>query len=224
MSSWNRSVVAIFVKTPGHSPIKTRLAEDLGPDRAGSLYLDCLDCVREAVDASGLPRVWAVAEGEAIGHALWDDAPSVLQPDGNLGDRMAGIFLELRTRAPGVLLIGGDLPQLDPIAIRKAADWLDAPDRHVIGPAADGGFWLYGSTADNPTARWPSLVYSRSDTARRFRDAIGGPVEAWQDLESATDLDQVDDLAVVRAELAALIAPTPAQRRFLDRLDGIIGQ
>lgn len=223
MSSWTRPVVAIFVKTPGLSPIKTRLAEGLGRARAESLYRDSVDCVREAVDGSGLPRVWAVAEAEAFDRPPWDDAPCQLQPEGNLGDRMAGIFLELRARSPGVLLVGGDLPQLDPDALRKAANWLGAPDRHVIGPAADGGFWLYGSSAKHPTDHWPELPYSQEDTASRFRQAIGGPSDRWLDLVEATDLDEIDDLRAVRAELAALAAPTPAQRRLLDRLTGILG-
>lgn len=224
MSLWNRPVVAIFVKTPGHSPIKTRLAEDLGQEQAVSLYRDSVDCARESVDAAGLARVWAVAEADAVDRRPWDDAPCGTQSTGNLGDRMAGIFLELRHRAPGVLLVGGDLPQLDPEALRKAADWLSEPDRHVIGPATDGGFWLYGSSSENPTEQWPKLPYSRHDTARHFREAIGGPAGAWRDLDRATDLDDVGDLVAVRNELAALAAPTPAQRRFLDRLDGIIGQ
>ena len=216
--------MAIFVKTPGRSPIKTRLARSLGERIAESIYRDCLACVRAAVDASGLPRVWAVAEPEAADRAPWEDAPCQPQPGGNLGERMAGVFRALRARAPGVLLIGGDLPQLDPADLRVASDWLAAPDRHVIGPAADGGFWLYGSSADDPTVHWPTLPYSRADTADHFRAAIGGPAQAWLELPTRTDLDRSADLAAVRRELDALGAPSSAQRRFRDRLQGIIGE
>lgn len=223
MNSWTCAVVAIFVKTPGRSPIKTRLAEDLGHLQAESLYRDSVDCVREAVDTAGLPRVWAVAEADAVDQHPWDNAPCRIQAPGDLGVRMAGIFLELRHRAPGVLLVGGDLPQLDPDALRKAADWLSEPDRHVIGPATDGGFWLYGSSSEDPTEQWSEVAYSQHDTARHFREAIGGPAGAWRELDRATDLDHVGDLVAVRDELTALAEPTPAQRRLLDRLSGIIG-
>ena len=222
MRTWDTPVVAIFVKTPGRSPIKTRLARDLGQRAAESIYRDCVACVRTAVDASGLPYVWAVAERDAADRPPWDHAPCQAQPDGNLGERMAGVFEALRARAPGVLLIGGDLPQLDPAALRAASDWIGTPNRHVIGPAADGGFWLYGSSATDPTVGWPGLPYSRPETAAHFRAAIGGPVGTWLELPMRTDLDESTDLAAVRAELAALDEPSPAQQRFHDRLQGII--
>ncbi|NKI35515.1 DUF2064 domain-containing protein [Wenzhouxiangella sp. XN79A] len=222
MTSWTRPVVAIFVKTPGRSSIKTRLARDLGRERAESLYLDAVDCVRESVDRSRLPRAWAVAESGAADRAPWADAPCQAQPAGDLGTRMAGVFIALRARAPAVLLIGGDLPQLDPALLGRAADWLTVPDRHVMGPAADGGFWLYGSSAHNPTSGWPGLPYSRPDTAAQFRATIGGSAEAWLKLPTRTDLDESTDLAAVCRELTALDAPTAAQQRFRDRLQGII--
>lgn len=224
MTDGSRPVVAIFVKTPGLSPIKTRLARDLGAHAAESIYLDCVASVRSAVGASGLPCVWAVAEAEAAGRPPWNDAPCQPQPGGNLGERMAGVFRALRARAPGVLLIGGDLPQLDPAALRTAATWLGTPDRHVIGPAADGGFWLFGSSAADPSTGWPALPYSRADTAARFRAAVGGPAEAWLELPERTDLDEARDLAAVRRELVLLDAPTAAQQRFRDRLQGIMGE
>ncbi len=222
MNDWTRPVVAIFVKTPGRSPIKTRLARDLGAERAESLYRDAVDCVRESVDRAGLPRAWAVTEPKAADRAPWTDAPCQPQPPGDLGTRMAGVFVALRARAPAVLLIGGDLPQIEPALLVRAADWLGVPDRHVLGPAADGGFWLYGSSATDPTSGWPDLRYSRPDTAAHFRAAIGGAAKAWLELPTRTDLDEATDLAAVDDELAALTDPGPAQRRFRDRLQGII--
>lgn len=217
-----RTVVAVFVKTPGRSALKTRLAESLevvdDVETAESLYRDSLDCVREAIDASGLARTWAVAETDATGNELWSDAPTLAQPAGDLGARMAGIYRALKERFPAVVLVGGDLPQLSPGDLRDAAEWLETPDRHAIGPARDGGFWLYGSSAENPTARWPGLPYSRRETAERFRSAIDAPAERWLELPTRTDLDDRGDLAGVANELERLEAPTASQRRLAERL------
>lgn len=218
MTMNDAAIVAIFVKTPGRSPIKTRLAQDLGSDLAESLYLESLAGVVEAVDASGLDRCWAVAEPPACGQPPWNDAPCLAQADGDLGARMAGVYRSLRGRHAAVLLIGGDLPQLDPQLMKQAAAWLGTPDRHVIGPASDGGFWLYGSSAEDPTRLWSGLPYSRRETAARFRSAIDAPPLKWLELPQRTDLDERRDLPRVVEELAALHAPTPAQRRIRELL------
>ena len=218
MSTKNETVVAIFVKTPGRSSIKTRLARDIGQHRAESIYRDSLACVVEAVEAAGLARTWAVAESEACGRPPWDDAPCVAQPPGDLGARMAGVFRRLRETYASVLLVGADLPQLDPDHLALAVEWLDARDRHVLGPATDGGFWLYGSSAADPTRGWSGLPYSRPETAQRFRQAVDAPASAWQDLPQRTDLDEITDVPPVLIQLEALGQPTSAQRAMPQRL------
>ena len=44
------TAIALFVKTPGLSPVKTRLAASIGAEAALGLYRLCLRCVDEAVD------------------------------------------------------------------------------------------------------------------------------------------------------------------------------
>ncbi|MBY6205738.1 DUF2064 domain-containing protein [Halomonas denitrificans] len=212
-------VVAVFVKTPGRSPIKTRLARGLGTAPVESIYRASLACVAEAVDAAELARRWAVAEADCVDRTPWTDAPCIAQPSGDLGARMAGVYRALRRDHPAVLLVGADLPQLDPALLSRAVDWLTSPERHAIGPARDGGFWLYGSSARDPTAGWPGLPYSRAETAERFRAAIDAPPTSWLELPQRTDLDESADIASVVEELDALDAPTPAQQRMRECLE-----
>lgn len=212
------AIVAIFVKTPGRSPVKTRLASDLGAGGAEAIYRRSLRCVTEAVDASGLARCWAVAEAGACDRSPWTDAPCIAQPDGDLGTRMADVYRKLRASHPAVLLLGADLPQLDPGLLQRASAWLAKPDRHVMGPAADGGFWLYGSSAADPAARWAGLPYSRPETAGRFRAAIAAPDAAWLELPRRTDLDERADIPRVIEELDALASPMPSQQSMRSTL------
>jgi len=197
------AAVAIFVKTPGFSPIKTRLGKHVGRAMAEEWHRRAAACVAESARQSGLPAYWAVAEPEAIDHSLWRDLPRLVQPPGSLGRRMAGIHSELQRRHGSAILVGADLPQLQPRHLSDACIWLaaDSP-RRVLGPARDGGFWLFGANDSIPQTVWESVGYSREDTASRFIEAVGG--EAWAMLETLTDLDQADDLPLVLRELTGI--------------------
>lgn len=206
---------AIFVKTPGCSPVKTRLAESMGTAAARELYCRSVECVAASVAASPLIAYWAVAEPDGIDDRRWSGFPRLLQPSGSLGVRMGAIHDRLREHHDGVVLLGGDLPQLEPGQLDTAAAWLNnGADRHVLGPARDGGFWLYGSNAEDPARNWDTVRYSRPDTGERFRHATGGRPEHWMILDARTDIDQVEDLAAAGRELGQLANPTPSQRAF----------
>ena len=205
--------IAIFVKTPGLSPVKTRLGASYGRQIAEKWHRRAAECVQVATMASGLPAYWAVAEAEGMHHEMWQDMPRLAQGEGGLGRRMAMVHAELVRRHGAGILIGADLPQIEPRHLLAAAHWLDADQpRHVLGPAHDGGFWLFGANRTRATAVWESVRYSRDDTAREFIQAVDA--SAWEMLESMTDLDQAEDLPAVLRELERIDAPSECQRRL----------
>lgn len=206
--------VAIFVKTPGLSPVKTRLGASHGPETAEEWHRRAAECVQAAAMASGQPAYWAVAESAGMHHELWKDLPRLAQGEGNLGRRMATVHTELVRRHGAGILVGADLPQIEARHLRAAARWLeaDAP-RHVLGPAHDGGFWLFGANRTLSTACWESVRYSREDTAREFIKAVHAA--AWEMLEAMTDLDRAEDLPAVLDELKRIDAPGECQRRLV---------
>lgn len=202
--------VAIFVKTPGLSPVKTRLGASVGQAIAEEWHRRAAACVEATASASGLPVYWAIAEARGMQHDLWQGLPRLAQGTGGLGARMAAVHTDLVKRHGAGILIGADLPQIEPHHIAAAADWLDSDSpRHVLGPARDGGFWLFGANRSLALSTWESVAYSSDDTAREFMAAVDA--SAWEMLESMTDLDQVEDLPTVLGELEAVRAPTRAQ-------------
>lgn len=207
--------IAIFVKTPGLSPVKSRLAATQGRAYAERWYLQAARAVAEvarAAQAEAGAVYWAVAEPAAIEHALWSGLPHIEQGDGELGQRMAQVHGVLVERHGGGILVGADAPQLRVMELQRALAWLDvdAP-RQVIGPARDGGFWLYGSNRVSASSAWAQVRYSAADTAQQFRASLDlGP--PWLGLEALCDVDTAADLAACRAALGALDAPTPAQQ------------
>ncbi|PKM14427.1 MAG: hypothetical protein CVV12_13980 [Gammaproteobacteria bacterium HGW-Gammaproteobacteria-2] len=204
--------LAIMVKTPGHSSIKTRLAADTSIEFAEEWHRRAADCVaRVSRNCMRLTPYWAVAEDAAAENALWNELPILIQDAGGLGERMAHVHSQLMQHHSGGILIGADAPQLTSALLDQAAQWLehDQP-RLVIGPAKDGGFWLFGANRQLPLSAWTTTPYSRSDTEAVFRHAMRGNGE-WLELPALTDLDRLADLRPVVAELGALTQPTTAQ-------------
>jgi len=215
--------IAIFVKTPGLSPVKTRLGTTYGVRAAEEWHRRSARCVATTARASGLPVYWAVAEAEGMQNQLWQDLPKLAQGEGGLGTRMAVVHTELVERHGGGILIGADLPQIEPRHLNAAASWVDSPDpRLVLGPAHDGGFWLFGANRALDTAVWESVHYSCDDTAHEFIKAVDAPAKAmpnremptWEMLEPLTDLDLADDLPAVLRELRAVEEPNGPQRQL----------
>lgn len=211
--------IAIFVKTPVLSPVKTRLWPGIGRRCAEALYLLSAEAVASVVQqANGMQPYWAVAEAAALHSDAWLDLPHLPQGEGSLGERMAHVYRLLRQRHHAALLIGADAPQLAIASLRKAADWLGCVEsRLVLGPARDGGFWLFGGNSPLPDQAWTSVRYSAPDTAVEFMRAMraGG---RWLELESLRDIDTADDIPHAIASLTAIDAPTTAQVRLLQWL------
>ncbi len=222
--------IAIFVKTPGHSPLKTRLAAGIGIDAAQQFHL--LAAVAVAAVARQAQRYmplltthWAVAETAAINAPAWASLPRIEQGEGDLGARMGQVTDAMLARFDAVLLLGADTPQITAADIIGAAQGLQASP-HVIGPSVDGGFWLFATRGCVPAAAWSGTPWSQADTATRFCDALrkdalfSDPLSeaSIARLRSVRDADIADDLLPLLRDLDALDAPLPEQQRLAEWL------
>jgi len=104
------AAVAIFVKTPGLSPVKTRLAAGVGVEAATEFHRLAAASVAGVARACGEEIVpyWAVAEQEALDAPAWRGFPTIWQGEGGLGARLDRIYATLLLRHGRVLLIGAD--------------------------------------------------------------------------------------------------------------------
>jgi uncharacterized protein len=207
--------VAIFVKTPGLSPLKTRLAAGLDSGTAEQWYRLAADATAAALGrVPGLTAYWAVAEPAADAAGAWRGLALLEQGGGELGARMGRVHAALLERHDFALLLGADTPQLDRDRLAEAADWLAAGEPHlVMGPARDGGFWLIGANRNPEPDDWLRTPCGREDTARGFLAAMGRHGR-WRLLPELTDVDEAADLESMLAELAALGQPLPEQVRL----------
>jgi len=209
------AALAIFVKTPGHSPLKTRLAADIGEAAALRWYAVATAATASIARQCAMPVYWAVAERDALTDSRWVGLPQLSQGEGGLGERMARVHAELVTRHAGGILIGADAPQLEASELLRAAQWLDddAP-RLVLGPASDGGFWLVGANRILAKEDWMAVAYSQPHTAVDFRRRMQAH-GAWLELAELVDVDHADDLVTLIHALESLADASAAQRQLL---------
>lgn len=219
--------IAVLVKTPGLSPVKTRLAVKLGQENAENFHLAASRSVSSTVQAlsklDDINSYYAVAEESALTHNFWQDLPCLWQGEGGLGERMAHIYQTLLAKHDFVMLVGADIPQMTARELLAASAWLPHNEqaRLVYGPSVDGGFWLFGGNCKIPHAAWTDVIYSQPDTGAQFFNKVEkvGDIKTFSSLR---DVDEVEDLVPLREALLNLTTPSLAQQELLHFLDALL--
>ena len=189
--------LAIFAKTPGLSPVKTRLAEDIGKKSAEEFYKLSVKAVEEMAHTitksskQSITPYWALAEKEALTLNRWQNFNTMWTGGGDLGQRLHNIYSGVLQKHDFVALIGTDSPQLESTNIVHILDNLDdKPNSCTIGPAVDGGFYLFASNADIPEHIWKSTTYSVKTTMKELERNLW--VENIHSIK-VTERDDVDN-------------------------------
>jgi len=143
----NAQKILLFVKYPEPGKVKTRLESLLNKDCVARLYecfvLDLLEtlngvgsALRIVYDPPGKRTETARLFGEG-----YDYRP---QEGADLGERMKNAFLNCFAEGmTSVVLLGSDLPDLPGSVLKEAFSALKISDG-VMGPSADGGYYLIG--------------------------------------------------------------------------------
>lgn len=190
--------------------VKTRLAADVGDARALEIYSGLLAGTLTQIDLlDGCARVLALAgatDDPISTRAGW----TVLRQRGEtLGERLDGVFAELFARgATGVVAVNSDSPPIPEEYLRRAVGLTatGAPSgRLVVGPAADGGYYLIGMDAGT-WRRQSGRVHELFSTpamgtaallAATLRGAAERGLEVCQ-LPLWIDIDDARDLPVLK--------------------------
>jgi rSAM/selenodomain-associated transferase 1 len=194
-------VVAVLARAPS-APGKHRLFAALGrppdPTLLQALFLDTLDAVLSAGYPAivGVEPAGAVDEVRAIVPLGVDVVP---QAHGDLGHRMRALMTEAFARgAPAVVLVGSDLPDLPPRSIHDAlAHLARRPDAVVLGPAADGGYYLIAA-CHVPDA-FTGIEWGGPFVLTQTEAAVGLAGRACLRLGEHQDVDRPDDLRRVQS-------------------------
>ena len=192
-------VVAVLTRAPS-SGGKSRLFAALGrpPDSSllSALLLDTLD----GATLDGTSRAVVVEPAEACDDVrvlVPGDVRVIAQAGGTLGDRMRGTMASLLAGgAKAVILIGSDLPDITPKTTELAVQHLARDPRSlVLGPSADGGYYLIGATCVPDVfdgIEWGGpLVLAQTRAAAADRGLRVHLLEPLRDVDTKDDLMRV---------------------------------
>lgn len=198
--------IAVFLKPVVEGRVKTRLAAAVGSRAATALY--------RAFVADSLAQLAQLARMRPVEVRLWvagdPDHPSLrdldggfvrcAQPPGDLGQRQERALQDGLGRHRQTLCIGTDLPTLPSAHVLAALDGLrEHPG--VVGPTADGGYYLLGLSRPCPEGLLTGVRWSSPRTLGDTRAKLAAHGIAPVDLPPHYDVDDAEDLRLLQTHL-----------------------
>jgi uncharacterized protein len=194
----DKAVILLFVKAPVKGQVKSRLAAEVGEETALDLYRCFVLDIVNTLDNSCHPfrMFFYPHDGDSALATLLGRRHHFLPQEGNdLGKRMENAFRRIFSEGfDRAVLIGSDIPDLTPAVFHEALDSLENNDV-VIGPAADGGYYLIGF---HKRSLLPRIFDEREwSTDRVFRETLeilrGASLRIhlapeWRDVDTREDL------------------------------------
>ena len=138
-------LLIVFVKNSIPGKVKTRIAKDIGDEKAMELY-NILKAHTADISAQADADKWVfyadyIENNDFFNESLFDKK---LQADAEFGMRMQTAFDEgFAVGHDKIVLICSDCYELNSYHIREAFRLLDHKEA-VLGPAFDGGYYLIG--------------------------------------------------------------------------------
>ena len=201
----------MIAKAPVAGQAKTRLAASVGDQAAADIAAAALLDTLDAVDATPVEnRVVALTGDLGAGQqqppnpfSLSRFAPLCEQRGDDFSARLANAIADAAAAAGGrpVLLIASDTPQVTASLLAECAQALLQTDV-VFGLARDGGWWVLGVTDPAMAECLNTIPTSRSDTGPATLEALRDKGLSVTLVAELSDVDTVDDVAIVRAECA----------------------
>jgi uncharacterized protein len=199
-------VIAVMARYPYAGEVKTRLAPRLDGAERATVYRALLaDKLRQLDGVSRCAR--AIAFTPAA-HEPWFRAlvgpgyTLIAQPEGPLGARVVAVFDALLAQASGAILCDSDTPDLPPDHLAEAARALEDGADLVLGPAADGGYYLVGLRRPTP-ALFEHIEWSSPRTRAQTLAAAARLGLRVALLPEWYDVDEPDDLTRLERALEA---------------------
>ena len=195
----------IFTKAPVQGKVKSRLMPQLTPRQcaelqdafikdtivkfSGANFFGSGFSGREDVDV-----VICYAPDEASSYFTRFGMELFPQGSGDLGERMYRCLKRVISMgAPKVVLIGSDIPHLDPVELDHALAALDSADM-VFGPAEDGGYYLVGLKGSVNRAVFMDIPWSSATTLEVTETKARAIGIKTARLKSYFDVDTFNDL------------------------------
>ncbi|HJU88212.1 MAG TPA: TIGR04282 family arsenosugar biosynthesis glycosyltransferase [Gemmatimonadaceae bacterium] len=191
-----RRALVMLTRAPRAGRVKTRIAKALGDAKALAIHRELTEraaAAARAVRDTQLVVAHTPADaGDEMRAWLGNDFRYEPQRGSDLGQRMAAAIEErLSSGADRVIVIGSDAPDLTTEMIEEAFDALGGADV-VVGPAADGGYYLIGM-GTLQRSLFERIPWSGPETLARTLAAIRAAGLRLHLLEILRDVDTAED-------------------------------
>jgi rSAM/selenodomain-associated transferase 2/rSAM/selenodomain-associated transferase 1 len=196
--------IIVFTRPPVPGRVKTRLIPALGAEGAAALHRRLAEGVLAWAGRLCLSRPVRLEVrhdgGTPDDMRAWLGLAPLYRPQGpgDLGQRMARALNQaLAEGARRAVLVGTDLPQLTDEHLAQA---LEALKRHelVLGPAADGGYYLVGLTRPAPDL-FQGVAWGGPEVLAQTLAAARAAGLQTALLPELGDLDRPEDLALLES-------------------------
>ncbi|TLN21318.1 glycosyltransferase [bacterium] len=183
--------LCILAKAPQKVKVKTRLAAQIGEEKALLLYRAMLSDTARAAALSQIPALWWIeGEAETFGELLAGQRV-MRQPSGDLGDRIkAALRHSFGEGASRAAVIGADCPLMTHKHIKELFNPLKNSDISAI-PSPDGGFCALGMAGFFGEI-FEGVPWSSPDTLKVL---LGNATNRALRATLLEELEDIDDLA-----------------------------
>ena len=202
------NALIIFLKYPEPGKVKTRLAKDIGNEKACEIY----KLLAENVIKNILPKnpgtydvhIFFTPADKETEIRTWlkpilDDNQGIktqfrTQEGSNLGKRMSNAFKKILQEkgCKKCIIIGTDCPEIDATLIENAFGVLKEKDI-VIGPCKDGGYYLLGMS--RPVSDlFVDIDWSTDRVFEQTMEKIQKNNLSCSILKTLVDIDIIEDL------------------------------
>ncbi|WP_436517597.1 TIGR04282 family arsenosugar biosynthesis glycosyltransferase [Ekhidna sp. To15] len=187
------SLLMIFVKNLIPGMVKTRLAEDIGIDKALDVYKELVHHTHKITKKLEVDKAVYYSEYVEI-EDIWDNGDYKLtsQKGFTLGEKMSNAFDEAFDSYNKVVIIGSDCYDLNSKTIKLAYEMLEENDL-VVGPAKDGGYYLLGMKEFLPQL-FQDKEYSTDSVLKELLAEAEELQLSTHQLPTLNDIDTLDDL------------------------------
>jgi rSAM/selenodomain-associated transferase 1 len=196
--------LVVMARQPVPGRVKTRLFPYLSPEQSASLYTAFL---RDAVGLALSVPEYAVylaytpaSSRRFFYEFLLPRVELIRQKQGKLGGRMAELIHRLTNEEfSPVVVIGSDIPMLQPGILKEALKILEETDI-CLGPSGDGGYYLIGMNTLHKEL-FKKIPWSTPEVLKVTLERIEEAGLSAGLLEEFRDVDTIEDLTKLRADL-----------------------
>lgn len=193
-----RQCLIVFVKSPEIGRVKSRLAAEIGEEKARRLYVRFVEDLLDSLDKGDycLKIFFHPPDREAL-LSKWLGRDRCYEPQrgDDLGERMKRAFEKCFSEGfEAAILIGCDIPDLTGEIIKEGFAALIASDV-VIGPSYDGGYYLIGFQSGTFLPEvFTGIPWGTGGVLKRTREILESKgrlslLPLWRDIDTYEDLN-----------------------------------